>query len=415
MTAIAARRSDARLLGRWIAARVRMTLRSPRALGFTFAFPLVLVTLFGAINERRRGLGRTAPTCRSRSTTRPRSASSASPPPVTRAWSSASPPRARPGLLKRVRGTPLPVAGLPRLLERRRDAHRASRSVLAAVRSSRCRRFGVDVHLATLPAALVTAALGAACLAALGARGRLARADQRAGDAARPAHVPAASRSSPASGSRSTARRPGSPRPPTSSRSSTSSTRSPAASSPGAPDAGFAWRDLRGHRGLGRRRAGRGDAAPAARGEPRAECRTSRHAAPSELAEDVQPDGVQRLLGLDVELGQLAGEQQHAHRDQHDAGDRGDDQVAVAQPAEGGRRAREGDGRQQERDGEAERVEEQQDPALGDRVGDRGGGQDRAERRARRTASRRPRTRRRPAAGRPSRRARSAPPGATRG
>ena len=42
--------SDALLLGRWIAARVRMTLRSPRALGFTFAFPLVLVTLFGAIN-----------------------------------------------------------------------------------------------------------------------------------------------------------------------------------------------------------------------------------------------------------------------------------------------------------------------------------------------------------------------------
>ena len=48
--AVPARRSDALLLGRWIAARVRMTLRSPRALGFTFAFPLVLVTLFGAIN-----------------------------------------------------------------------------------------------------------------------------------------------------------------------------------------------------------------------------------------------------------------------------------------------------------------------------------------------------------------------------
>ena len=46
----AARVSDTRLLGRWIAARVRMNLRSPRALGFTFAFPLVLVTLFGAIN-----------------------------------------------------------------------------------------------------------------------------------------------------------------------------------------------------------------------------------------------------------------------------------------------------------------------------------------------------------------------------
>ena len=50
MTAIAVPRSDAALLGRWVAARVRMTLRSPRALGFTFAFPLVLVTLFSAIN-----------------------------------------------------------------------------------------------------------------------------------------------------------------------------------------------------------------------------------------------------------------------------------------------------------------------------------------------------------------------------
>src|SRR3954468_17835023 len=50
MTAVAADRSDLPLLGRWVAARVRMTLRSPRALGFTFAFPLVLVTLFGAIN-----------------------------------------------------------------------------------------------------------------------------------------------------------------------------------------------------------------------------------------------------------------------------------------------------------------------------------------------------------------------------
>ena len=42
--------NDLPLLGRWIAARVRMMMRSPRALGFTFAFPLVLVTLFGSLN-----------------------------------------------------------------------------------------------------------------------------------------------------------------------------------------------------------------------------------------------------------------------------------------------------------------------------------------------------------------------------
>ena len=53
-----------------------------------------------------------------------------------------------------------------------------------------------------------------------------------------------------------------------------------------------------------------------------------------ELVEEVQAEAVERLLGLEVERGELAGEQQQAHRDQHGAGERGDDQVAVAQPAE---------------------------------------------------------------------------------
>ena len=246
--------------------------------------------------------------------------------------------------------------------------------------------FGVDVPLASLPAAAGHRGARRGLPGRARARGRLARAHQRAGDAARPAHVPAdlvhLRRLVPAR------RRPGlgHDRPPTSSRSSTSSTRSRAASwrarrtraSPGATSAssppgaspGSSWRPG----ACGGRR-------PRTRA-PRARLRRDDCAmAPSELAEDVQPDRVQRLLGLDVELGQLAREQQHAHRDQHDAGDGGDDQVAVAQPAERRRGAREGDGGEQERDGEAERVEEQQDPALGDRVGDRRGGQDRAERR----------------------------------
>ena len=42
--------ADCHLLGRWIAARMRLTLRKPRALVFTFAFPLVLVMLFSALN-----------------------------------------------------------------------------------------------------------------------------------------------------------------------------------------------------------------------------------------------------------------------------------------------------------------------------------------------------------------------------
>ena len=89
---------DLHLLGRWIAARVRMMLRSPRALGFTFAFPLVLVTLFGALNAEQTV---TAPSGGDRQV-RPvlhaldrRLRAHARR--ATRASSSASRPRARPG------------------------------------------------------------------------------------------------------------------------------------------------------------------------------------------------------------------------------------------------------------------------------------------------------------------------------
>ena len=42
------RRSDLRLLRGWIGARLRITLRSPRAAFFTFVFPLLLLVLLGA-------------------------------------------------------------------------------------------------------------------------------------------------------------------------------------------------------------------------------------------------------------------------------------------------------------------------------------------------------------------------------
>jgi len=43
-------RTDLSLLRRWIAARVRITLRVPRATFFTFIFPLMFLVLFNAIN-----------------------------------------------------------------------------------------------------------------------------------------------------------------------------------------------------------------------------------------------------------------------------------------------------------------------------------------------------------------------------
>ena len=38
------------LTQQWVFARMRLTLRNPRALVFTFAFPLILIVLFSALN-----------------------------------------------------------------------------------------------------------------------------------------------------------------------------------------------------------------------------------------------------------------------------------------------------------------------------------------------------------------------------
>jgi ABC-2 type transport system permease protein len=47
-------RSDVDLLRRWIVARVKLTLRTPRAVVFTFAMPLLLLVLFSALNMNTR-------------------------------------------------------------------------------------------------------------------------------------------------------------------------------------------------------------------------------------------------------------------------------------------------------------------------------------------------------------------------
>ena len=43
-------RTDLSLLRRWIVARVRVTLRVPRATFFTFIFPLMFLLIFSALN-----------------------------------------------------------------------------------------------------------------------------------------------------------------------------------------------------------------------------------------------------------------------------------------------------------------------------------------------------------------------------
>ena len=161
-------RSDLALLGRWVAARVRLTLRNPRALLFTFAFPLVLVTLFSALNSGVRvaamgdaggkvpfaqfytpsiGIFGLASACYTGIVFGIASARDA-------------------GLLKRVRGTPLPMSiYLGAWLTGAALTGIAAVVLLFAVAIP---AFGVHVYARTLPAAVVTLALGAATLAALG-------------------------------------------------------------------------------------------------------------------------------------------------------------------------------------------------------------------------------------------------------
>ena len=158
--------NDLPLLGRWIAARVRMMMRSPRALGFTFAFPLVLVTLFGALNA---GQDVAAP--------------SGGDVPFAQYYTPAIGVFAitlacyssliigvatarETGLLKRVRGTPLPLpVYLGAWLTGAALVGIASVVLLFVVAVP---ALGVDVYVSKLPQAVLTIVLGAACLGSLG-------------------------------------------------------------------------------------------------------------------------------------------------------------------------------------------------------------------------------------------------------
>src|SRR5690242_19483987 len=104
-------RTDVNLLRRWIAARVRITLRVPRATFFTFIIPLMSLLIFSALNgtalvDASGGAGVTVP-----------SAQFCTPSigifGLTMACSTSvmfglTVARDR-GVLKRVRGTPLPI------------------------------------------------------------------------------------------------------------------------------------------------------------------------------------------------------------------------------------------------------------------------------------------------------------------
>jgi ABC-2 type transport system permease protein len=161
-------RSDLPLLRRWIAARVRLTLRTPRATFFTFAFPLMFLVIFNALNGDARvaamgGAGGKVPFAQFYTpsigifgltlacyTTLILG--------ITTARDS--------GLLKRVRGTPLPMSiYLGSWLTGAVLTGLASVVLMFAVAVP---VFGVDLYPRLLPAAIVTLVLGAVTLAAIG-------------------------------------------------------------------------------------------------------------------------------------------------------------------------------------------------------------------------------------------------------
>ena len=159
-------RLDLTLLMRWIRARVTLMLRNPRVTFFTFAFPLMFLVIFSAINGDAMVPGASGDEVRFAQFYTPSigifGLTMACYSNVVFGLSYARDER----LLKRVRGTPLPM---PVYL-----ASWLTGAVLLGIASVvlmfvvAVPALGVDIYPRLLPAAAVTLVLGAACLAALG-------------------------------------------------------------------------------------------------------------------------------------------------------------------------------------------------------------------------------------------------------
>lgn len=150
---------------RWVLARIRLTARNPRALVFTLAFPLILIVLFSALNgnaevdaygEKIRFAQFYTPAIAIFSL-------------VTACYTSLvlgiATARDQ-GLLKRVRATPLPMGIY--LGSWVVGAMLTGIGAIVVLFLVSVPAFGVEVSARTVPAALLTLVLGAACLASLG-------------------------------------------------------------------------------------------------------------------------------------------------------------------------------------------------------------------------------------------------------
>jgi ABC-2 type transport system permease protein len=157
------RRADLALAGRWLAARLRLVARNPRRAFFTFVFPLILLVVFNGLN------GSTV------TVTGGKVAFAQFFTPGIAVFATATATYTglifglatarEQGILKRVRGTPLPMALYL-------GAWLASAVVVALVSvvlmfAVAVPAFGVHIYPRLLPAALVTFLLGGATFCAL--------------------------------------------------------------------------------------------------------------------------------------------------------------------------------------------------------------------------------------------------------
>jgi ABC-2 type transport system permease protein len=160
-------RSDLALFGRWLRARIRIQLRTGRAVVFTFAFPLVLILLFNGLNGNASvdAVGAAGQVKFAQFYTPAIGVFSLTTACYTSVILGIATARDS-GLLKRVRGTPLPMSTyLGSWLTAAALTGILAVTLLFVVAIP---VFGVKIYGHTLAAAIVTLVLGAASLASVG-------------------------------------------------------------------------------------------------------------------------------------------------------------------------------------------------------------------------------------------------------
>lgn len=158
------RRSDLRLGLLWLEGRLRLMLRTPRATFFTFVFPLILLVIFNALNNSNVAIaGGKVPFAQFFTPSIAMFAMTAAT--YTAVIFGVATAREQ-GILKRVRGTPLPMSVFLGSWLASAALTGVGSVVLMFVVAVPA--FGVDIRPRLLPAAIVTLVLGAVAISGIG-------------------------------------------------------------------------------------------------------------------------------------------------------------------------------------------------------------------------------------------------------